>query len=116
MNTAEAIHRNPAAVRAVIAEARENEDIPTKTAVLNKIRYEKEKERAEKAKDHTPPKFVLNLEQEKYINALYGIIDLLPSSPPKNWNEKSFAHAQGLVKVIRKRLEAFDGNAKAYIA
>ena len=34
----------------------------------------------------------------------------------ENWNEKSFAHAQGLVKVIRKRLEAFDGNAKAYIA
>lgn len=38
---ARAIHRNPAAVKAVIAEARKNEDIPTKTAVLNKIKTDK---------------------------------------------------------------------------
>ena len=32
----QAIHRNPGAVAAIIKEARDNEDIPTKTAVLKK--------------------------------------------------------------------------------
>jgi hypothetical protein len=32
-NRASEIHRNPAAVKKVIEEARKNEDIPTKTAV-----------------------------------------------------------------------------------
>jgi hypothetical protein len=43
MKKSEAIHRNPAAVAKIIKQARENEDIPTKTAVLNEIRYEREK-------------------------------------------------------------------------
>jgi len=38
---ARVIHRNPAAVAEVIKEAEENEDIPTKTAVLNKIKHQK---------------------------------------------------------------------------
>lgn len=33
MKQSETIHRNPAAVAAVIAEAKDNDDIPTKTAV-----------------------------------------------------------------------------------
>ena len=41
---AQAIHRNPAAVAAVIKEARENEDIPTKTAVLKHIQLERMRE------------------------------------------------------------------------
>jgi len=41
MRHATAIHRNPATVAAIIKEARENEDIPTKTAVLNKIKANK---------------------------------------------------------------------------
>jgi len=40
MANSEAIHRNPAAVKAVIKEAKENEDIPTKTAVLQRIRLD----------------------------------------------------------------------------
>ena len=40
----QAIHRNPAAVAAVIKEARENEDIPTKTAVLKQIQLDRAKE------------------------------------------------------------------------
>jgi hypothetical protein len=34
IDNAQAIHRNPAAVAAVIKQARENEDIPTKTAAF----------------------------------------------------------------------------------
>jgi hypothetical protein len=41
---AQTIHRNPAAVAAVIKEARENEDIPTKTAVLKEIQLQKVRE------------------------------------------------------------------------
>jgi len=37
---AQAIYHNPKAVEAIIKEARENDDIPTKTAVLNFIRVE----------------------------------------------------------------------------
>lgn len=40
---ARTIHRNPEAVAAIIKEARENDDIPTKTAVLNKIRADRYK-------------------------------------------------------------------------
>ena len=45
---AQAIHRNPAAVAAVIREARENEDIPTKTAVLKEIAFQKVKAQRER--------------------------------------------------------------------
>ena len=50
----QAIHRNPAAVKAVIAEAKENEDIPTKTAVLNKIKLDKEREANRKFNEANP--------------------------------------------------------------
>ena len=39
------ISRNPEIVKETIKEAIENEDIPTKTAVLNKIKYKKEVEK-----------------------------------------------------------------------
>jgi hypothetical protein len=41
---AQTIHRNPAAVAKVIKEARDNEDIPTKTAVLAQIKLDRVKE------------------------------------------------------------------------
>lgn len=44
MRRAEAIHRHPEAVERVIAEARENEDIPTRTAVLKEIQIQKARE------------------------------------------------------------------------
>lgn len=40
MKQSETIHRHPEAVARVIAEAKENEDIPTKTAVLQRIRLD----------------------------------------------------------------------------
>jgi hypothetical protein len=50
MHDSQTIHRNPAAVASVIKQARENEDIPTKTAVLNEIRYQREKKQTAIAK------------------------------------------------------------------
>jgi hypothetical protein len=50
----QAIHRNPAAVATVIKEAEENEDIPTKTAVLKHIAIAKLKEKEIK-KEKTLP-------------------------------------------------------------
>lgn len=46
---AKKIAKNPEIVAKIKAQARENEDIPTKTAVLNAISYEKEKARREAA-------------------------------------------------------------------
>ena len=52
MRTSQAIASHPEEVAEVVKEAEENEDIPTKTAVLNKIAYKREqarkKERREK--------------------------------------------------------------------
>lgn len=43
MANSQAIHQNPKAVEDIKREARENDDIPTKTAVLQKIKLEKYK-------------------------------------------------------------------------
>jgi len=99
------IHHNPAAVKAIIKEARENEDIPTKTAVLNRIRYENEKARPKK----DPGEFVTSAEEAKYLHTLEWIISELPAMPPKKWSDKGLALATGYAKIIRKRLEVFDG-------
>lgn len=45
MEHAQSIATHPKEVKEVIKEAEENEDIPTKTAVLNKIAYKKERDR-----------------------------------------------------------------------
>lgn len=77
---AQAIHRNPAAVAAVIKEARENEDIPTKTAVLNKIKTDKAEAqlKAFREKHDREPRLVLSeyleksIEHANQINLLIG--------------------------------------------
>lgn len=104
---ASVIHRNPAAVKAVIKEARENEDIPTKTAVLNKIALDKERARREAAEKRQKPNLIISLEQQGYLTTLERIISLLPVKPPKDWTEQTFKQAQGLVKIILRRLEDF---------
>jgi hypothetical protein len=65
---AQAIHRNPAAVAEVIREAKENEDIPTKTAVLNKIKHQKAEAqlkafREQYPKGPKPPELPIYLEK-----------------------------------------------------
>lgn len=106
------IARNPEAVEEVIYEAEQNEDIPTKTAVLNKIACKKEKERQENYKKATEEKIeqikrVSSKEALNYLNILQRITLLLPVEPPEDWSEEGFAEAQALANIIRKRLEDF---------
>ena len=69
------VHRNPSAVAAVIKEARENEDIPTKTAVLNKIKGDKAQEqlKAFREKHDKEPSPVLAEYLEKSIEHLIQV-------------------------------------------
>jgi len=115
MKAAQTIAANPEAVEAVIREAEENEDIPTKTAVINKVRYERERKWREEADKREKPQIVINLEQSKYINILEWIIEKLPRTPPKEWNDKAFARAQGLAQIIINRLEVFNGKERRNI-
>ena len=45
----------------------------------------------------------------KYLSKLESVVNLLPVKPPKKgWSESSFAGAQAMVTIIRKRLEDWD--------
>ena len=52
-----AIHRNPEAVKAIKKEARENEDLATKTAVLNKIKADKAEKQRDEYREHGRPAY-----------------------------------------------------------
>lgn len=113
MENAQAIARHPEAVAAVIAEAEENQDIPTKTAVLTRIKLDK----AEAARAAYKPggteeerkeikEIVAQGEAATYLSKLHSIVIMLSASVPKDgWTEASFAEAQAMVAIIRKRLE-----------
>lgn len=109
MQQSQKIAQNPEIVARVKAKAIENEDIPTKTAVLSEISYEKEKERRKKAEEtRTESKTIVALDQQIYINKLSQCIRLLPQKPPKNWNEQALKEATALANIIIKRLEVFN--------
>jgi len=97
------IFDHPGEVQEVIKEAEENKDIPTKTAVLNKIKYKKELERKESA----PPKMTLELAGEEFIykNKLMQVINILPAFPPKDLTEHGFRELSALAQIIIKRLD-----------
>jgi hypothetical protein len=75
MKASEAIHRNPEAVAAIIKEARENEDIPTKTAVLHKIKADKAEENLKEFRD-THPKSERLLLSEHLEKSIQHIIQV----------------------------------------
>jgi hypothetical protein len=105
---ARAIARHPEIVEKVKKQARENEDIPTKTAVLSQIAYEKEKKRREEAEGKRKEiAAVVAIDQIEYLNALDKCIAALPQKPPKTWNESAFAQAKAKAKIIIRRLEVF---------
>jgi hypothetical protein len=109
LKIAQTIKNHPATVKRVIKEAIANDDIPTKTAVVNKIRFEREKKRrkaAEKKKQEN--KLVIAADEQQYINALERCISIIPRTPPKVWSDEGFALAQGVASVLVKRLKAFD--------
>jgi len=97
---------HPEMIKEVIKEARRNEDLPTRTAVLSKIREKQEKERAEKA----PPKSRVELSAEEfsYQQILLEVISILPSEPPRQLTEQGFNILSGLAKTIIKRLRRFE--------
>lgn len=109
----QAIARHPEAVEKVIAEAKENEDIPTKTAVLNKIKADREKQLRENYENRVKTQKQENAattrgEALKYLSNLREIVLLLPVKiPAEGWTDASFAEAQAMVEIIRKRLEAW---------
>jgi len=108
MHQSVAIHKHPEIVERVKAQARENEDIPTRTAVIATINYESEKRSKEKAKESLGKlKGVIAIEQVQYINALDKAIRVIPIQPPKQWNEQAFKEAKAKAQIIIKRLEVF---------
>jgi len=103
---ARAIKNNPGIVEEIKKEARDNEDIPTKTAVLNKIAYKKEKARREKAEAEGRNKkteIEMRIEEQEYL-----LISRLPKTPPTNWTEKFFNEAKAKANIIMNRLEVFN--------
>ena len=110
MQQAQKIAQNPKIVEKVKAQAKANEDIPTKTAVLAEIRYQKEKARREKAEaGRKENKAVVAIDQVLYINALDKCLRLLPTQPPKRWEEGALKEAKAKANIIIKRLEVFNG-------
>jgi len=100
---------NPAIVEAIKKEARKNEDLPTKTAVLNRIKYEKEKERKDKVQHQTSDR-INRLEEANYIVALERVINLLPPEPPRECSQAFIEKASKYAAVIIRRLRPFAEN------
>jgi len=104
------IASHPEVVEAVKKEAREINDIPTRTAVMNKIKADKEKavrekyEREMKAQKENNTS-VTTGEALKYLSRLREIVTILPVSIPKEgWAEQSYAEAKAMVEIILRRL------------
>lgn len=116
MEQAEFLANHPEETREVIAEAKKENDVPSKGAVKNKVRFEAERKRRKEAEKRPKPEIILTIEQEQYINTLERVIGLLPTLPPKDWQEKAFARAKGLALIIINRLEGFrDGQRSGSI-
>jgi len=111
MQRAEQIFKHPQEVEEVIKEAEENEDIPTKTAVLNKIAYKREKARKKGKMEMT------RLEMKANAYLYYGKLEeacrLIPSEPPSDLTEKDYIAIKALALLIIKKLEVFKNGKKA---
>lgn len=99
------IHRNPAAVKAVIKEARENEDIPTKTAVLNKIKADRTASELKNLRERFPrePKPLLSEYLEKCIDHMIQVNSVA---------KRFFGHPD---QVSAERMAYFIGQVKALV-
>ena len=107
---ARAIADNPEAVAEVIAEAEENEDIPTKTAVLNKVRFKKEKERREaaEARNKDKPEVIMSMDEQRYLHGLDQALLAIPSTPPRDWHPGPLQQAKAKWSILFTRGEAFN--------
>ena len=104
---ARAIASHPAEVAEAIDEAIENEDIPTKTAVLNKIAYKQELSRVKGEREKTQ----IEMAAGAYLcfSRLQDALHLIPTSWPKQINERDFLKLKAVALAIIKRLEVFNG-------
>lgn len=109
---ARAIASHPREVAEVIDEAIQNEDIPTKTAVLNKIAYKQEKARAKGKREKSM--LEMTLAEQTYYEALLQASALIPTRPPKEITERGFAAIQPIARLILKRLEPFNEQNKSH--
>jgi len=111
MDQSQQIAKHPEIVEKVKARAKENEDIPTKTAVLSEIKYQKEKVRRKKSETfrNNKTKLQISIEESVYVTALDRCATVLPSVPPKTWSEGGFQMAKAKANIIIKRLEVFNG-------
>ncbi len=107
---AQTIARHPTEVTEVIKEAEEAEDIPTKTAVVNKVRFKKEQERRKEAEKKVKPEIIISLEEQAYLLQLERTISVCPkeSEMPKNWHEEAFKTCCTMRQIIYKRLRMED--------
>lgn len=109
MRNAQTIYKNPEVVERVKAQAKKNDDIPTKTAVIAEVRYQNEKKRREVAEGkRQKSRTTIAVEQLQYISALDKCIHYLPQKPPKDWDNNVLKEATAKAKIIIKRLEVFN--------
>jgi len=102
---ARAIASHPKEVEEVIKEAEENEDIPTKTAVLNKIAYKREKERAKDKREKTQVEMRGNA--YLYYTKLEEAFHIIPPKPPSDLIERDYLAIKAMALTIIKKLEVF---------
>jgi len=104
-NRARQIASHPEEVEEVIKEAEENEDIPTKTAVLNKIAYKRELER--KKGDREKTQIEMRGDAYIYYSRIEQAFQLIPSKPPVDLLEKDYLMIKAIALSILKKLEIF---------
>ena len=113
MEQAEFLEAHPEEVDEVIKEAKQDEDLPSKGAVKSKVRAKHEKQLREKYQKETKAKKADSAARTTgealiYLGKLREIVLLLPVKiPPEGWTDESFAEANAMVEIIRKRLEAW---------
>lgn len=107
---ARTIANNPQAVEEVIREAEANDDIPTKTAVLNKVRAQKAEAAVKKYKEEVKENTKATTgDALKYLSKLREIVMILPSKvPAEGWTDDSYGEAKAMVEIINKRLGAWN--------
>lgn len=100
-----AIASHPQEVEETIKEAEENEDIPTKIAVLNKIAYKRELERKKGERKKTQ----IEMRGDAYIyySRIEQAFQLIPSKPPIDLVEKDYLMIKAIALSIIKKLEVF---------
>jgi hypothetical protein len=101
---ATAIAKHPDVVKEVLTAAKKEKELPTRERIHRTIR---EKAEAARPKEKSKSKLVMTLEQQIYINALERMIH---QKIPTDWNDETFIYAKGLVNILIKRLEIFNGN------